>query len=63
MRVVVTLEIDDYVYQFYKKGANILQMQPKEVMENALFMYAGIIADDLLRSNTNKCISSTYKNP
>lgn len=51
MRVVVTLEIDDYVFQFYKKGANLLKLRPEEVMQKALFMYAGIIAKDLVCNN------------
>lgn len=47
MKVVVTLKIDDYVYQFYKKGAALLKKPLEKVLEDALFMYAGMIAKDL----------------
>ena len=48
MRIVLSLEVEDFVYQFYQKGAEVLQKRPEELMEQALFMYAGMVAQDMI---------------
>ena len=47
MKKAVTLQIEDYLYQFYQIGAEQLNRTPESLMEQALFMYAGIVANDL----------------
>ena len=51
MDVIVSLKVEDYVYLFYQKGAMILNKRPEELMEEAIFKYAGMIANDLLHNS------------
>ena len=51
MDVIVSLKVEDYVYLFYQKGAMILIKRPEELMEEAIFHYAGMIANDLLHNS------------
>ena len=48
MEIVVSLNVEDYVYGFYQKCAQELQKRPEELMEQALFAYAGMIAQDMM---------------
>jgi len=58
MKRRITLEVDDYIYTFYQKGAGILQRTAEDLMEQALFMYAGIVARDLIVDDDHFCGSS-----
>jgi len=49
MEIVVSLKVRDYVYQFYQKSADVLHKRPEEVMEQALFLYAGMLAQDMIQ--------------
>ena len=51
MKKTVRLKIDEYIYQFYQKGAKALGRTPEELMEQALFMYAGMVAEDLIQND------------
>ena len=51
MKRMIQLNVEDYVYQFYKKGADALNRTAEELMEQAILMYAGMIAEDLLQSD------------
>ena len=51
MEIVVSLKVRDYVYQFYQKSADVLHKRPEEVMEQALFLYAGMIAKDMIQGD------------
>lgn len=51
---IVQLNIEEYLYQFYQKGAEILGRTPEDLMEQALFMYAGMIAQDLEKEETDE---------
>ena len=53
MKKSISLNVDDYVYQFYQIGAKTLDRPVEELIEQALFMYAGIIASDLNQSHEN----------
>lgn len=53
MKKSILLNIDDYVYQFYQIGAETLGRPVEELMEQALYMYAGIVANDLNQSHEN----------
>ena len=48
---IVQLKIEEYIYQFYQKGANVLGRTPEELMEQALLMYAGMVAEDLIQND------------
>ena len=50
MKIPVTLQIEDYIHQFYQLGAERLNRSPESLMEQALFIYAGLIADDINRT-------------
>lgn len=50
MEITVTLKVEDYIYQFYQIGASVLNRSPEELMEKALFMYAGIAAEELIQN-------------
>ena len=50
MKRNVQLNVEEYIYQFYQKGAKVLERTPEELMEQALFMYAGMVADELLQN-------------
>lgn len=50
MEITVTLKVEDYVYQFYQIGAEVLNRTPEDMMEEALFMYAGIAAQELTKN-------------
>ena len=49
MEIVVALNLQDYLYQFYKKSAESMEKTPEELMEQALFLYAGMIAKDMIQ--------------
>lgn len=49
MKIVISLNIEDYVYQFYKQGADTLGRRTEDLMEQALFIYAGMAARDMNR--------------
>ena len=51
MEIIVSLKVEDYVYRFYQKGAEALDRRPEELMEQALFMYAGILAQELTNND------------
>ena len=53
MKKSVTLQIEDYLYQFYQIGAAQLNQTPEALMEQALFIYAGIVANDI-NNSTNR---------
>lgn len=48
MQIFVSLKVEDYVYLFYQKGAKALNNRPAELMEHAIFQYAGIVAQNLV---------------
>lgn len=48
MQIYVSLKVEDYVYLFYQKGAKALNKRPEELMEHAIFQYAGIVAQNLV---------------
>ena len=51
MNVRTSVTIPDYVYDFYKIGAARLnRKKPEELMEIALVQYAGIVAQDLQKT-------------
>ena len=50
MEIVVSLKVQDYIYQFYQKSGQALQKRPEELMEQALLAYAGMIAQDMLQN-------------
>ncbi|MBR4290015.1 MAG: hypothetical protein IKT52_05170 [Oscillospiraceae bacterium] len=51
MKVTTTVTIPDYVYDFYKKGAEELKREtPESMMEIALEQYAGMVAKELLKA-------------
>ena len=52
MKKTVSLQVEDYIYQFYQKGAEVLDRSPENLMEQALFMYAGIVAQGLMGTET-----------
>lgn len=50
MDVLISVAIPDYVYEFYKTGAEKLHREtPEELMAIALKQYAGIVAMELLK--------------
>lgn len=52
MKVITSVTIPDYVYDFYKHGAMRLQREtPEEMMAIALEQYAGMVATELLKAN------------
>ena len=51
MKRNVNLKVEDDIYQFYQKGAKILGSTPEELMEQALFRYAGLVAEALLQDD------------
>ena len=53
MEIVVSLKVQDYVYLFYQKSAQALQKSREELMEQALFTYAGMIAQDMLQDGND----------
>ena len=53
MEIVVSLKVQDYVYLFYQKSAQALQKSPEELMEQALFTYAGMIAQNMLQDGND----------
>jgi len=54
MHITVSLNIEDYVYRFYETGAEALCKRPEELMEQALFMYAGIVAQQMIREDASQ---------
>ena len=51
----VTITIDDYLYEFYKKvGENAGGLRPKKVMSDALFKLAGELSLGELSLNVIK---------
>ena len=48
MEIVVSLNVQDYLYLFYQKSAEAMQKRPEELMEQALFLYAGMVAEDVI---------------
>ena len=55
----MTIKIDDYLYEFYKKvGDNAGGIKPEKVMADALFKLAGELSlnamDDKIRRKTPK---------
>ena len=50
MDIVVSLNVQDYLYRFYQKCAQELQKRPEEIMEQVLFMYAGTVAKDMIQN-------------
>ena len=50
MRKTITLSVPDFVYDFYNKVSHEMDnVSVEEVMERALFMYAGIISAEITR--------------
>ena len=50
----VTLILDDYLYEFYKKiGENAGQHSPEKVMEDVLFRLAGELSVDAVENTKN----------
>lgn len=59
MKVVTTIAVPSFVYQFYMKAANeIGNKTPEDVMADALFTYAGMIAQDILHHQSPDILSS-----
>ena len=49
MEITVNVTVSDFVYEFYAKAASDLgDRTVEEIMSEALFMYAGLIAQDML---------------
>ena len=48
MEIIVSLKVQDFVYRFYQKSGQMLHKRPEELMEQALFQYAGTIAQELI---------------
>ena len=49
MKIVVSLDVEDYVYHFYQKTAEALNRRPEVLMEQALYLYAGMAAQEILQ--------------
>ena len=48
MKISVTVDIDDYVFEFYKKVSEyITHCSIPETMSRALFAYAGFVANEM----------------
>lgn len=48
MGVTVTITVQDFVYDFYKKAAdNMPHCTVEEIMASALFRYAGIVVQEM----------------
>ena len=54
MEIIVSLKVPDFVYQFYQKSGQMLDKRPEELMEQALFLYAGAIAQELSSDTENE---------
>ena len=51
MEITTSVTVQDYVYKFYQKAASVMGNTTAEaLMSKALFLYAGLIAEDLQRS-------------
>ena len=59
MKVVTTIAVPSFVYKFYMKAADeIGNKTPEDVMADALFTYAGMIAQDILQNQSPDIPSS-----
>ena len=48
MNISVTIDVEDYVFEFYRKvSENITHRSVQETMASALFAYAGLIAQKM----------------
>lgn len=47
MKLSVTVDLEEYVYDFYKKVARDMDISIDDVISRALYMYAGIVALDI----------------
>ena len=48
MGVTVTITVQDFVYDFYKKvAANMPPRTVEEIMASALFRYAGLVVEEM----------------
>lgn len=51
MKLAITVDMEDYVYEFYKKVSSDMEISMDEVLSSALYMYAGIVALDIQQNN------------
>lgn len=52
MKIATTVDVEDYVYAFFRKAATELgNTTPEKLMSQALYMYAGMVAADILKDN------------
>ena len=58
MKIVVSLNVEDYLHLLYQKSAEAMQKRPEELMEQALFLYAGMVAEDVIgKKKQSECQS------
>lgn len=60
MKLTVTLDIEDYVYEFYKTAASDMGISIEEVLSSALYMYAGIVAMEMEKRHKQKKNNKTF---
>ena len=54
MKIATTVDVEDYVYAFYRKAATeIGNTTPEKLMSQALYIYAGMVAEDIQKANIN----------
>lgn len=67
MKIVTNIAIPDFVYRFYMQVATDLgDRTPEDVMADALFTYAGLVAQDILISkqpSDSKIVQFNPPNP
>ena len=52
MKIATTVDVEDYVYAFFRKAATELgNTTPEKLMSQALYMYSGMVAADILKDN------------
>ena len=54
MKITTNITLDDYVYALYQKAATEMgTVTTEELMSRALFLYAGMVAQDILQHDEN----------
>ena len=53
MKISVTVDVEDYVFEFYRKvSEEITHCSIQETMSSALFAYAGFVAQEMQAFNS-----------
>ena len=54
MKITVPVTIPDYVYLFYQKASEEMQLTaPQELMARILILYAGTLSEEILKNKTD----------